>query len=151
MSCYTFITRLLHRNKIEAEVDILDNEMPPSDTEIVTSLKRLIEDKNLEIKMKDEHIRLLEKELDDKDGMIRHLRNEIDKFRQVVRPITQKIITKQFNFGEAVPLKEANGDGARRALQPSAEPRIKRQAISAEPLNREEIDLHINKIPKSAR
>ncbi|KAJ8940335.1 hypothetical protein NQ314_010748 [Rhamnusium bicolor] len=148
MSCYTFITKLLHRNKIEAESEILENEMPPSETEIVTSLKRLLEEKNRELKLKEETISLLEKELDDKDAFIKHLQNEIDKFRQVVRPITQKIITKQIDLGgEFWP-----GPGVENTrVQVFSEPRIKRQAISAEPLNSQGNDLHITKIAKSAR
>ncbi|XP_018577921.1 cGMP-dependent protein kinase, isozyme 2 forms cD4/T1/T3A/T3B [Anoplophora glabripennis] len=147
MSCYTFITKLLHRNKIEAESEILENEMPPSETEIITSLKRLLEEKNHEIKLKEETISLLEKELDDKDVLIKHLQNEIDKFRQVVRPITQKIITKQINLGAEI---WPRGGVENNKTQALSEPRIKRQAISAEPLNSQGNDLHITKIPKSA-
>jgi cGMP-dependent protein kinase len=124
MSCYNFITKVLHRRKIQAE-------MPPSETEVVQGLKKLLEDKNRELQLKEEMITLLEKELDDKDAIIKHLHNEIDKFRQVVKPITQKIITKQLELGDE-------------------RPRIKRQAISAEPLNASASDLQIKKIPKSA-
>ncbi|XP_063904047.1 cGMP-dependent protein kinase, isozyme 2 forms cD4/T1/T3A/T3B-like isoform X3 [Zophobas morio] len=124
MSCYNFITKVLHRRKYVTE-------MPPSETEVVQSLKKLLEDKNRELKLKEETIALLEKELDDKDAIIKHLHNEIDKFRQVVKPITQKIITKQLNLGDE-------------------KPRIKRQAISAEPLNEAVGDLHITKSPKTA-
>jgi predicted RNase H-like nuclease (RuvC/YqgF family) len=105
--------------------------MPPSETEVVQGLKKLLEDKNRELQLKEEMITLLEKELDDKDAIIKHLHNEIDKFRQVVKPITQKIITKQLELGDE-------------------RPRIKRQAISAEPLNASASDLQIKKIPKSA-
>ncbi|KAJ8968020.1 hypothetical protein NQ317_003931 [Molorchus minor] len=148
MSCYSFITKLLHRKKIEAECDILDNEMPPSETEMVTSLKRLLEEKNRELKLKEETISLLEKELDDKDALVKYLRNEIDKFRQVVRPLTQKIINKQLNLGDEPCIGSGTGNNK---VQASAEPRIKRQAISAEPLNSQGGDLHIKKIPKGPR
>lgn len=46
-------------------------------------LKKLLYEKTEEVKIRDETISLLERELDDKDAQIRHLRNEIDKFRQV--------------------------------------------------------------------
>lgn len=84
----------------------------------------------------------MEKELNDKESTIKHLHNEIDKFRQVVRPITKKIIdTKQFLIGNDKTDEEDN----------KIEPRIKRQAISAEPLGQQQTaDLQINKIPKSA-
>ncbi|XP_044253553.1 cGMP-dependent protein kinase, isozyme 2 forms cD4/T1/T3A/T3B isoform X4 [Tribolium madens] len=124
MSCYNFITKVLTRRKYHTE-------MPPSEAEVVQSLKKMLEDKTRELKLKEETIALLEKELDDKDAIIKHLHNEIDKFRQVVKPITQKIITKQLTLGDE-------------------KPRIKRQAISAEPLNDEFGDLQIKKIPKSA-
>lgn len=48
-------------------------------------LKQLLYERTEELKIRDETIALLEKELDEKDAQIRHLRNEIDKFRQVVR------------------------------------------------------------------
>lgn len=124
MSCYNFITKVLTRRKYHTE-------MPPSEAEVVQSLKKMLEDKTRELKLKEEMIALLEKELDDKDAIIKHLHNEIDKFRQVVKPITQKIITKQLTLGDE-------------------KPRTKRQAISAEPLNDEDGDLQIKKIPKSA-
>ncbi|KAJ8910798.1 hypothetical protein NQ315_014506 [Exocentrus adspersus] len=142
MSCYSFINKLLHRNKIGVESEILENEMPASETEIINSLKRLLEEKNREIKLKAETISLLEKELDEKDALVKHLQNEIDKFRQVVRPITQKIITKQIKLGPDIwPRTDVESK--------VSEPRIKRQAISAEPLNTQGNELHIKKIPKS--
>ncbi|XP_008197147.1 cGMP-dependent protein kinase, isozyme 2 forms cD4/T1/T3A/T3B isoform X4 [Tribolium castaneum] len=124
MSCYNFISKVLTRRKYHSE-------MPPSEAEVVQSLKKMLEDKTRELSLKEETIALLEKELDDKDAIIKHLHNEIDKFRQVVKPITQKIITKQLTLGDG-------------------KPRTKRQAISAEPLNDEFGDLQIKKIPKSA-
>ncbi|XP_074032028.1 cGMP-dependent protein kinase, isozyme 2 forms cD4/T1/T3A/T3B isoform X4 [Leptinotarsa decemlineata] len=146
MSCYTFITKILHRNKIDTEATVIENDMSPSETEMVSSMKRLMEEKNRELKSREEKIIELERELEKKDGLIKHLQNEIDKFRQVVRPITQKIITKQIDLGgEFWP-----GPGVENTrVRLVAEPRIKRQAISAEPLSREENDLHIKKIPKS--
>lgn len=133
MSCYTFITKILYRNKIGAETSIVENEMPAhGDSEVVTSLRRLVDEKTRELKLKAETIRLLEKELDDKDNLIKHLQNEIDKFRQVVKPLTHKIITKQLSF------------------KGHAEHRIKRQAISAEPLSKE-VCMQIKKVSKSSR
>nr|CAH7741410.1 unnamed protein product [Callosobruchus chinensis] len=150
MSCYNFITRFLHRNKIDAE-DIIENEMPPSETEVVSSLRRLLEEKNRELKLKEETISLLEKELDDKDSTIKHLHNEIDKFRQVVKPITQKIITKQICLDGVcwqVPTEvpEEDEDEA----QSTNETRTKRQAVSAAPPLAGE-HLQIKKIPKTQR
>ncbi|CAH0564053.1 unnamed protein product [Brassicogethes aeneus] len=140
MSCCNFVTKLLHRPKTKSK-------KMPSESESVSNLKMLLEDKNHELKKKEQTIVLLERQIEDKDALIRHLQNEIDKFRQVVKPITQKIITKQIDLGgEFWP-----GPGVEntRVLQ-LAEPRIKRQAISAEPLNSHGADLHIQKIAKSA-
>lgn len=52
----------------------------------VTQLKQMLYEKTEELKIRDETIGMLEKELDEKDAQIRHLRNEIDKFRQVWKP-----------------------------------------------------------------
>nr|CAI5818801.1 unnamed protein product [Callosobruchus analis] len=150
MSCYNFITRFLHRNKIDAE-DIIENEMPPSETEVVSSLRRLLEEKNRELKLKEETISLLEKELDDKDSTIKHLHNEIDKFRQVVRPITQRIITKQICLDGTcwqVPTEAPEED--EEEAQSTNETRTKRQAVSAAPPLAGE-QLQIKKIPKTQR
>uniref|UniRef100_A0A6P7FVX2 cAMP-dependent protein kinase type II-alpha regulatory subunit n=1 Tax=Diabrotica virgifera virgifera TaxID=50390 RepID=A0A6P7FVX2_DIAVI len=138
MSCYTFITKILYRNKIGTEASIVDNEMPAhAESEVITSLRRLLDEKNRELKLKEETICLLEKELDGKDCLIKHLQNEIDKFRQVVKPLTHKIITKQINLN--------------RSREPSVqEHRTKRQAISAEPLSKE-VCMQIIKVPKSTR
>lgn len=123
MSCYNFVGKMLHRRKCQAE-------MPPYEPEIVQRLQKLLEDRTKELQKKEEAIALLEKELSSKDAVIKHLYNEIDKFRQVVKPITQKLITKQISLNDA-------------------KPRTKRQAISAEPLNVQTNSLQIKKIPKN--
>lgn len=114
------------------------------DTEAVLSLKRLLHDQSLELRKRQEIIDDLQKELQEKDGEIKYLKNEIDKFRQVVSPLTQKIITKQFTFFDegsefSVPVSNNN-----------VEQRIKRQAISAEPLALLSEEFKIEKTPKSA-
>lgn len=53
--------------------------------ETINHLKQLLYDRTEELKIRDETIHFLEKELDEKDAQIRYLKNEIDKFRQVVR------------------------------------------------------------------
>lgn len=145
MNCYSFITKFLHRQKIESGEDFFDNEMSPSESETVNSLKKLLEQKNREVKSKEEIITLLERDLEKKEVLINYLQNEIDKFRQVVKPLTRKIISKQIS------LVDDNGSGEDVKVQPSVEQRTKRQAISAEPLGKEQKDLHITKFPKSSR
>lgn len=121
--------------------------MPTNDTETILALKTLLKEKIDEIKLKDETITLLEKELDEKDAQIFYLKNEIDKFRQVVKPLTHKIITKQITLDE--PLDEFKGK--KLPTQISIEPRIKRQAISAEPIENVNRHMTIVKIPKCHR
>lgn len=139
MNCYSFITKFLHRNKIESGEDFFENDMSPSESETVNTLKRLLEEKNQEVKSKEEIITFLEQDLEKKDSLIKYLQNEIDKFRQVVKPLTQKIISKQLSLVD---------DGKNQNL---TEQRTKRQAISAEPLSKEEKELHISKYPKPSR
>lgn len=111
-------------------------------TETIEALRHLLHAKDEEIRAKDETLSRLENKLKEKDALIVDLRNEIDKFRQVVRPITQKIITKQFSLGDDAWQLEKGG----RVL----ELRTKRQAISAEPLsNRRSDEYLVTKTPKS--
>lgn len=144
MNCYSFITKFLHRKKIESGEDFLDNEMPPSDLETVNTLKKLLEQKNQELKSKEEIITLLEQDLEKKEVLINYLQNEIDKFRQVVKPLTKKIITKQLSLADDI--GKVDGD----QVQVSTEQRTKRQAISAEPLGKDPKDLQITKFPKTS-
>lgn len=147
MSCYSFINKLVHRSK----------KMAPHEVEIISNYKTLLEEKTKEICKKDDIICQLEKKLEEKEYLIRFLQNEIDKFRQVVRPITQKIITKQISLGED--LWPTNGhfdnkvNDRREAddTQNQEPSRIKREGISAEPVNLSKSDLQIKKIHKSPR
>lgn len=107
-------------------------------SETIEILRHMLHSKDEEIRAKDEALSRLENELREKEALIVDLRNEIDKFRQVVKPITQKIITKQLTLS----------DGIERGRV--VELRTKRQAISAEPLsNRSSDEYLITKIPKS--
>ncbi|XP_066137909.1 cGMP-dependent protein kinase, isozyme 2 forms cD4/T1/T3A/T3B isoform X3 [Euwallacea fornicatus] len=146
MSCYSFVSKLIHRSK----------KMSPHDLEVLANYKQVLEEKNKEISKKDDIIVQLEKKLEDKELLIKYLQNEIDKFRQVMRPITQKIITRQLSLGEDI--WRLNGDstvknggckdiGETQTQEPS---RMKREGISAEPVNLSKSDLQIKKIPKTA-
>lgn len=152
MSCYNFLSSLLNRYKKVQNPESPQTTMPVSDDETILTLKKLLHDKIEEVKLRDQTITMLERELDDKDTLIRHLQNEIDKFRQVVRPLTHKIITKQINLEE-----DAFQEDFCEELEPQGdkvlqEPRIKRQAISAEPLNSNgAVEMKIVKVPKTAR
>ena len=108
---------------------------------LVRELERRLAEKETEIIRRNEVITYLEKELDERDASIRHLRNEIDKFRQVVRPITQQLVCGY----------NTNSDPSSVEWDPVERLRTKRQAISAEPIVGALGDLKITKIPKSAK
>lgn len=151
MSCYNFVSSLLNRYKKVQTPTSPQNTMPVSDDETILTLKKLLHDKTEEVKLRDQTITMLERELDDKDVLIRHLQNEIDKFRQVVRPLTQKIITKQIKLEEEV-LQEDLYPEEVEDEEDKVYPRMKRQAISAEPLNSSgAAEMKIVKVPKTAR
>ncbi|KAG8250251.1 cGMP-dependent protein kinase 1 [Homalodisca vitripennis] len=102
-------------------------------------LERRLAEREADITRRNDVISYLEKELDERDALIRHLRNEIDKFRQVVRPITQHMVSHLGLHGDNTESEEG--------WDPAQRLRTKRQAISAEPIIG---DLKINKIPKTA-
>lgn len=134
MSCPNFFSKLVDGSTPETFVIM---------TETIEALRHLLHAKDEEIRTKDECVSRLENELKEKEALIVHLQNEIDKFRQVVRPITQKIITKQLSLGD-------DGWGAVDGGKVVTELRTKRQAISAEPLsNRISDEYQITKTPKS--
>lgn len=146
MNCYSFVTKFLHRKKIVSAEDFYEAEMSPSESETVNTLKKLLDEKHQELKSKEEVITLLEQDLEKKDAMIQYLQNEIDKFRQVVKPLTQKMISKQLSLVDNLPCP-GNAD----KLSVSTEQRTKREAVSAEPLRLQENDLQIKKFPKPSR
>ncbi|XP_049279877.1 cGMP-dependent protein kinase, isozyme 2 forms cD4/T1/T3A/T3B isoform X3 [Anopheles funestus] len=90
----------------------------------------------------------VQKESLSKDDRLDELQNEIDKFRQVVRPITKAMIEKRCSedtFDNWSPGVENT------RVLPVSEPRIKRQAISAEPLSSlAGMQGDLIKIPKSS-
>lgn len=142
------MNKLIHRNK----------KMSPHEIEIINHYKILLDEKNKELLRKDDTITQLDRKLEDKELMIKYLQNEIDKFRQVVAPITHRIITKQINLGDDVWCLNGKDHGALETNKKLAEPpqtpepsRVKREGISAEPLNLSKNDLQIRKIPKKAR
>lgn len=87
-----------------------------------------------------------------KDDRIRELQNEIDKFRQVVRPLTQAMFERKRSdsYDEWASGGLSPGVESTRVL-PLNEPRMKRQAISAEPLSAlAGMEGELVKIPKSS-
>lgn len=130
-----------------------------SDEESVGDLQRRLIDRDALVKeLSDKCIRLshdltyVQRKSFAKDDRIRELQNEIDKFRQIVRPLTQAMFersrsTDSFDeWGVTGPGVEST-----RVLPLLAEPRMKRQAISAEPLSSMVgMEGDLVKIPKSS-
>ncbi|EAT40455.1 AAEL007826-PA [Aedes aegypti] len=127
------------------------------------SLEDLLQKVQKECKEKDLQIRELnqkvirlsnnliyvQKESLSKDDRIDELQNEIDKFRQVVRPITKAMIEKRCS--EETYDSFSPGIENTRVLPVNHEPRMKRQAISAEPLSSlAGMQGDLIKIPKSS-
>ncbi|XP_026756220.2 cGMP-dependent protein kinase, isozyme 2 forms cD4/T1/T3A/T3B isoform X3 [Galleria mellonella] len=116
-------------------------------------LKRMVMEKTEELKRRDKIIALLENEIDEKDATIRYLKNEIDKFRQVVKPLTRQIIDNHRNGSEeeCFVMKTPGVENTR--VLPLGEPRLKRTAISAEPLSSltQDHEFKLVKIPKSKK
>lgn len=114
-------------------------------------MKRLILEKTEELKRRDKIIALLENEIDDKDATIRYLKNEIDKYRQVVKPLTRQMLDIQRN-GMELEEERAKTPGVENTrVLPLFEPRLKRTAISAEPLSSlsQDNEMKLVKIPKT--
>lgn len=125
-------------------------------------LERELARRDSESRKKDEYIARLEHRLDERDASVRHLHNEIDKFRQVVRPLTQHIMAMQMSADD---LLEYNGGGVGGGCggccnggghhhgghaASAFKGRPTRQAISAEPLRTTD-PLPILKVPKSTK
>lgn len=105
-------------------------------------------EKTEELKRRDKIIALLENEIDDKDATIRHLKNEIDKYRQVVKPLTKQIL-QRVDVEDDRSVKAPGVENTR--VLPLGEPRLKRTAISAEPLSSlsQDCEMRLVKIPKN--
>lgn len=101
-----------------------------------------------------EDVSTLQEELNLKSECVVNLQTEIDKFRQVVRPLTRHMIeTKRKAGGLDMEVHSAGVESSR--LLPvttsGSEPRMKRTAISAEPLSLiAGMEDDLIKIPKSA-
>lgn len=110
-------------------------------------LERELARSESESRKKDEYIARLECRLDERDASVRHLRNEIDKFQQVVRPLTHHIMSMRMAADDDPPVYGGGGGGPQRG---TFKGRPTRQAISAEPLRATD-PLPIVKVPKSAK
>ncbi|CAH4030076.1 unnamed protein product [Pieris brassicae] len=118
-------------------------------------MKRLVMERTEELRRRDKIIAMLENEIDDRDVTIRYLKNEIDKFRQVVKPLTRQMIDIQRNGveveEECLVIRSPGIENTR--IIPLGEPRLKRTAISAEPLSAftQDCEMKLVKITKNPK
>lgn len=124
-----------------------------------------------EVRRRDEAIAGLEREIKSRDRQIRSMQAELDKFRQILKPMTQQLaqnlsiqamVLEEGEGGQQQPGRDGltasvglstMGSGLIGAASPPVG-RMKRVAISAEPTGRKMLvkdpkDLVINKIEKS--
>ena len=139
-------------------------------------LERRLAARDKELKDRLERINQLESELSQRDALVRQLRADLDKCQQVLKPLNQVQQQQSTVLGECSVTAEmaqiapwrvtANKNGPNASVAAAAaallEPRFKRLAISAEPLqlprslllaNAAELkqSLPVNRQPKSAQ
>lgn len=84
-----------------------------------------------------------------KDDRVADMQNELDKYRQIVSPITKAMIENHKSRSDSMD-EWCPGVESTRILPVVAEPRMKRQAISAEPLSQMAgLEGDLVRIPKS--
>ncbi|XP_039952929.1 cGMP-dependent protein kinase, isozyme 2 forms cD4/T1/T3A/T3B isoform X3 [Bactrocera tryoni] len=127
-------------------------------TDVITKLQAELQLKDARLVKNRDKIRFLcssiarlQQECANKDQTVTELQNELDKFRQVVRPLTQVFLQHTAEGIEAAAAVAAHsGMESTRMIATGSEPRIKRQGYSAEPLSDlVDADSELIKIPKS--
>lgn len=116
-----------------------------SDAELIREQNETIKELNEKVIRLTRNINFVQRDAQSKDERITELQNEIDKFKAIVRPITQAMIERNISDKKCNCMDEwshcisgigdwSPGLESTRVL-PVSEPRIKRQAFSAEPLS----------------
>lgn len=125
--------------------------------EKLLDFKKQLMEKTEELKRRDQTIASLERDLDSRDATIRYLKIELDKYKHVVQPLTQRMIIKKKSGDDDEDYLtincKSNGVENSRVLSVK-EPKMKRTAISAEPLSamcQSMDDLLIDKVEKSQK
>lgn len=133
--------RMAKQSEIATERSDASAIAKTSDIELIREQNETIKELNEKVLRLTRNLNLIQRNSQAKDDRIVELQTEIDKFRQIVRPITKAMIEKRqcdcmdewsdyiSGIGDWSP-----GIESTRVL-PVSEPRIKRQAISAEPLS----------------
>ncbi|XP_036329821.1 uncharacterized protein LOC118741962 [Rhagoletis pomonella] len=123
-------------------------------TDVITKLQAELQLKDARLIKNRDKIRFLcssiarlQQECANKDQTVTELQNELDKFRQVVRPLTQVFLQ---HTAEGYDGAHGGGMESTRMIATGSEPRMKRQGYSAEPLSDlVDADSELMKIPKS--
>lgn len=138
--------RLAKQNEIASErSDSSITVKTSSDAELIREQNETIKELNEKVIRLTRNMNYVQRDAQSKDERITELQNEIDKFKAIVRPITQAMIERNISDKKCDCMDEWNncisgigdwspGLESTRVL-PVSEPRIKRQAISAEPLS----------------
>lgn len=134
--------RMAKQNEIASERSDSSIIQKTSDVELIREQNETIKELNEKVLRLSRNLNIVQRNLEGREERIVELQMEIDKFRQIVRPITQAMVGKprkcncmdEFNtcisgIGDWSPGIEST------RILPVSEPRIKRQAISAEPLS----------------
>ncbi|XP_055295808.1 cGMP-dependent protein kinase, isozyme 2 forms cD4/T1/T3A/T3B isoform X3 [Sitodiplosis mosellana] len=134
--------RLAKQSAIASERSDSSLTAKMSDVEQIHEQNETIKELNEKVLRLSRNLNVIQRHLESREERIVELQTEIDKFRQIVRPITQAMVgqkkkcscMEEWNncisgIGDWSPGVEST------RVLPVAEPRIKRQAISAEPLS----------------
>lgn len=134
--------RMAKQNEIASERSDSSLVAKMSDAQMIREQNETIKELNEKVIRLTRNLNYVQREVQTKDDRITELQNQIDKFKAIVRPITQAITSgsKKCNcmdewshcisgIGDWSPGIEST------RILPVSEPRIKRQAISAEPLS----------------
>ncbi|XP_031619274.1 cGMP-dependent protein kinase, isozyme 2 forms cD4/T1/T3A/T3B isoform X3 [Contarinia nasturtii] len=134
--------RMAKQSEIASERSDASPLAKTSDVELIREQNETIKELNEKVLRLSRNMNIVQRNLEGREERILELQMEIDKFRQVVRPITQAMVGQK---NKCNCMEEWNdcisgigdwspGIESTRVL-PVAEPRMKRQAISAEPLS----------------
>lgn len=133
--------RMAKQSEIATERSDASSTVKTSDVELIREQNETIKELNEKVLRLTRNLNLIQRNLQSREDRIVELQTEIDKFRQIVQPITKAMVGKRScdcmdewsncisGIGDWSP-----GIESTRVL-PVSEPRIKRQAISAEPLS----------------
>lgn len=113
-----------------------------SDVELICEQNETIEELNEKVLRLSRNLNVIQRTLEAREERIIEMQAEVDKFRQIVRPITKAMVGQQRKCNCMDEWNEcisgigdwSPGIESTRVL-PVSEPRMKRQAISAEPLS----------------